>query len=163
MPDPIQPQSQERSTFPIAFALGVAVVLFLLGGLLLFNRLTRGKGPAGEVHLPFGATEQAVAERIHFSDPQMARASNFLNQEVTYVGGVVANDGVAAIKEIEVTFEFHDPFNQVILRESRRLLGTNASPMGGGERRDFQVTFEYIPDQWNQQYPTIRVTGLLLQ
>ncbi len=163
MPDPIQPQSRERSSFPIAFALGIAVVLFLLGGVLLFNRLTRAKGPAGEVHLPFGPAEQAAAERIHFSDPQMARASNFLNQEVTYVGGVVANDGVATIKEIEVTFEFHDPFNQVILRESRRLLGTNTSPMGGGERRDFQVTFEYIPDQWNQQYPTIRVTGLILQ
>ena len=161
MPD--SDQSTERSSFPIAFALGAAVVLFLLGGLLLFNRMTRGKGPVGEVHLPFGAAEQAAAERIHFSDPQMARASNFLNQEVTYVGGTVANDGVATIKEIEVTLEFHDPFNQVVLRESRRLLGPNSAPMGRGQRRDFQVTFEYVPDQWNQQYPTIRVTGLLLQ
>jgi hypothetical protein len=160
MPDEIQ--REERSSFPIAFALGAAVVLFLVGGLILVDRFTRSKTPAGEVHLPFGAQEQAAAARIHFSDPQMARASNYLNQEVTYVGGVVSNDGVATIKDIEVTFEFHDQFDQVILRETRRLLAQNARPMGGGERRDFQVSFEYIPDQWTQQYPSVRVTGLLL-
>ena len=161
MPDEIQ--SEERSSFPIAFALGAAVVLFLVGGLILANRLTRSKNPTGEQHLPFGAAEQAAAERIHFSDPQMARAANFLNQEVTYIGGVISNDGVAAIREVEVTLEFHDPFNQVILRETRRLLGPNARALGGGERRDFQVSIEYVPDEWNQQYPTIKVTGLLLQ
>src|ERR1700691_2192117 len=116
MPDEIQ--REERSSFPIAFALGAAVVLFLVGGLILVDRFTRSKTPAGEVHLPFGAQEQAAAARIHFSDPQMARASNYLNQEVTYVGGVVSNDGVATIKDIEVTFEFHDQFDQVILRET---------------------------------------------
>jgi hypothetical protein len=64
---------------------------------------------------------------------------------------------------VEVAFEFHDPFNQVILRETRRLLGPGAKPIGGGERSDFQVSLEYIPAEWNQQYPTIRVTGLQLQ
>jgi hypothetical protein len=86
-----------------------------------------------------------------------------LNQEVTYVAGTVSNDGVATVKEVEVTFEFRDPFNQVILLETRRLLGPNARPLNGGERRDFQVSLEYVPDEWNQQYPEIRVTGLLLQ
>ena len=161
MPD--ETQSEQRSSFPVAFALGAAVVLFLVGGLILANRLTRSKNPTGEQHLPFGAAEQAAAERIHFSDPQMARAANFLNQEVTYIAGVVSNDGVATVKDIEVTIEFHDPFNQVVLRETRRLRGPNARPMIGGERRDFQVSFEYVPTEWNQQYPTIRVTGLLLQ
>ncbi len=161
MPDGLP--SEERSSFPIAFALGAAIVLLIVGGLVLASRLTRSKGTAGDEHLPFGATEQAAAQRIHFLDPQMARASNFLNQEVTYIAGTVSNDGVATIKEVEVTIEFRDPFNQVILRETRRLLGPNARPLAGGERRRFQVSLEYVPDEWNQQYPSIRVTGLLLQ
>jgi len=161
MPEGIQ--SEERSSFPIAFALGAAIVLLLVGGLVLASRFSRGKGNPADQRLPFGAAEQAAAGRIHFSDPEMARAANFLNQEVTYIGGVISNDGVAAIREVEVTLEFHDPFNQVILRETRRLLGPNARALGGGERRDFQVSIEYVPDEWNQQYPTIKVTGLLLQ
>jgi hypothetical protein len=82
---------------------------------------------------------------------------------VTYIAGVVSNDGVATVKEVELSFEFRDPFNQVILRETRRLLGPNAHPLAGGERRDFQISLEYVPSEWNHQYPAIRITGLLLQ
>jgi hypothetical protein len=163
MPDVLQSESRERSSFPIAFALGAVVVLLIVGGLVLASRLTRSKGPASAEHLPFGAAEQAAAGRIHFLEPQMGRASNFLNQDVTYIAGVVSNDGVATVKEVELSFEFHDPFNQVILRETRRLLGPNAHPLAGGERRDFQISLEYVPSEWNHQYPAIRITGLLLQ
>ena len=163
MPDVLQSESRERSSFPIAFALGAAIVLLIVGGLVLASRLTRSKVPASAEHLPFGAAEQTAAGRIHFLEPQMGRASNFLNQDVTYIAGVVSNDGVATVKEVEVTFEFQDPFNQVILRETRRLLGPNAHPLAGGERRDFQISLEYVPSEWNQQYPAIRISGLLLQ
>jgi hypothetical protein len=154
-------ERDERSTFPAAFVIGIVVVLVLVGALILVTRLTRSKAPAAQP-LPFGAAEQAAAARIHFGDPQMAQATNYLNQTITYVAGTISNDGVVTIREIEVTFEFHDPFNQVILRETRRLLGPNAQPIGGGARRDFQVTLDYIPAEWNQQYPSIRITGLQL-
>jgi len=29
--------------------------------------------------------------------------------------------------------------------------------------RDFQVILERIPSDWNRQYPSIRVTGLILK
>ena len=92
----------------------------------------------------------------------MARASNYLNQEVTYVAGMISNDGVETIREVEVAFEFHDPFNQVILRETRRLLGPGAKPLAGGQRADFQVSLDYVPAEWNHQYPTIRILGVAL-
>ncbi|MFZ0039160.1 MAG: hypothetical protein WAK91_17175 [Candidatus Acidiferrales bacterium] len=163
MPDVLQSESRDKSSFPIAFTLGAVIVLLIVGGLVLASRLSTGKGAASAEHLPFGAKEQAAAERIHFLDPQMGRASNFLNQDVTYIAGVISNDGVATVKEIEVNFEFHDPFNQVILRETRRLLGPNARPLAGGERRNFQISLEYVPSEWNQQYPVIHITGLLLR
>jgi hypothetical protein len=155
-------QREEKSAFPVAFGIGIVVVLLIVGGVILATRFTRSKAPAA-LPLPFGAAEQAAATRIHFLNPQMARASNYLNQEVTYVAGVISNDGVDTIREVEVQFEFHDPFNQVILRETRRLLGPGAKPLGGGQRADFQITLEYVPAEWNQQYPTIRITGVQLQ
>jgi hypothetical protein len=155
-------QREEKSAFPVAFGIGIVIVLLIVGGVVLATRFTRSKAPAAQP-LPFGAAEQAAAVRIHFLNPQMARASNYLNQEVTYVAGTISNDGVDTIREVEVAFEFHDPFNQVILRETRRLLGPGAKSIAGGQRSDFQVSLEYIPAEWNQQYPTIRITGLQLQ
>ena len=153
---------EERSQFPIAFAAGAVIVLLLLGGLILLSRGSHPNGPAAVVKLPFGPAEQAYAERIHFKDIQMAKADNFLKQEFTYVAGTVSNDGTRTIRGLEATLEFHDPFNQVILKESEQLIGAKEAPLGGGQPRDFQITLEHVPAEWNQQYPSIRVTGLIL-
>jgi hypothetical protein len=156
------PQRQERREFPAAFAAGAVIVALVLGGVILLSRGSHPAGPGTAVKLPFGPTEQTYAEHIHFKDIQMAKANNFLNQEFTYVAGTISNDGARTIRALEVTLEFHDPFNQIILRETDPLIGPKDQSLGGGQRRDFQITLEHVPVEWNQQYPSIRVTGLLL-
>lgn len=153
----------DGSRFPLAFVLGIVVVALLFGGLLLLTKLTKPSGTAAAVqHFPFGTTEQAYSEHIHFNDIQMAKATNFINQEFTYVAGTISNDGAKTIRALEVNIEFRDPFNQVILRDSEQLITPKQGELGGGQRRDFQVTLEHVPAEWNQQYPVFRVTGLLL-
>ena len=156
------PQREQRSQFPIAFAAGAVVVLLLLGGVILLSRGSHPNGPGAAAKLPFGSTEQAYAEHIHFKDIQMAKANNFLNQEFTYIAGTLWNDGAHTIRALDVTLEFHDPFNQVILRETEPVVGPKEAAVQGGQRRDFQITLEHVPVEWNQQYPSIRVTGLIL-
>ena len=155
------PEQEPRSQFPMAFAAGAVVVLLLLCGVILLSRGSHPNGAGTDVKLPFGAPEQAYAQHIHFNDIHMAKANNFLNQEFTYVTGTLSNDGARTIRALDVTLEFHDPFNQVILRENESLVGPKDQPLGGGQRRDFQITLEHVPPEWNQQYPTIRVTGLV--
>jgi hypothetical protein len=158
------PEREERSRFPAVFVAGGIIVLLLGAGLFLLTRATRQHGPASVEKLPFGPEEQTYAQQIHFSALQLSESSNLLNQPFTYVTGTMSNDGGRAVAGLEVTVEFHDPFNQVILRESQRVIGATAQPLGGGQRRDFQITLlEKVPSQWNQQYPSIRVTGLILQ
>ena len=78
--------------------------------------------------------------------------------------GTMANDGDRTIRAIEVTVEFHDQFNQVILRDRQRLIGSKAEPLPAGQTRDFQMTIvNHLPSEWNQQYPSIHVTGLVLE
>jgi hypothetical protein len=154
---------EDRSRLPIALAAGAAVVLVLFGGLLLVSRTMRTHGPAAVETLPFGAAEQAYAQRIHFTNMQMARATNFLNQEFTYVAGTISNDGTRTLRRLQVTLEFHDPLNQVVLRETQLLITSPARPLDGGQRRDFQVTLEHVPVTWDQQYPSIRVSGVVLE
>jgi hypothetical protein len=156
------PDKEQRSQFPVAFAAGAVVVLLVLGGVVLLSRGSHPAGPGAAVKLPFGPAEQAYAEHVHFRNIQMAKANNFLNQEFTYVAGTVSNDGARTLRALEVTVEFRDPFNQVILRETEQLVSPKGQPLGGGQRRDFQITLEHVPVEWNQQYPSIRVTGLML-
>ena len=158
---------QERRSgrgFPAAFAVGAVVVLLLFGGLLLLTRSTQPHKTAAAAKLPFGAEEQNYAADIHFQGVEFSQASNLLNQEFTYATGKISNDGTRAVRALELTLEFHDQFNQVILRETQRAIDLTAAPLPPGQQRDFQITVEqHVPSTWNQQYPSIRVSGLVLQ
>ena len=156
--------SAERRRFPVAFLAGLIVVALLFGGFYLLTRIFGSHGPATAVKLPFGAAEQAYAERIHFADLHMARSTNMLKQEFTYVNGMMSNDGVQSIRAMEVTVEFRNTLDQVILRDSQLVIGpNNGPPLNAGLSRPFDVTLEHVPAEWNQEYPSIRVTGLVLQ
>lgn len=147
----------------MAFVAGIVVVSLLVGVAVLINHFSTPAGPAVVPPLPMGPEEQAYAPQIHFLEPKMSRAANFLNQEVTFVFGTVENGGQRSVRQIEVTLEFHDVFNQVVLRDKQRLFAPHAVPFLPGQRRDFEIGYEHISAQWNQAYPTIRVTGLDLK
>ncbi len=164
-PEPAIDQDRKSGRgFPAAFVVGAVVVLLLFGGLLLLTRSTQPHKTAAAVALPFGAEEQNYAANIHFQNVDFSQASNLLNQEFTYATGKISNDGSRAIRALELTLEFHDQFNQVILREKQRPIDLTGAPLPPGQARDFQITVEqHIPSTWNQQYPSIRVSGLVLQ
>ncbi len=158
MQDETHEQSDDRSRFGIALvAAGALVVLVALFFGLFSSRPHAGAGQ--EARLPFDSAEQAYAPRIELRDFSMSRAENFLHQEVTMLSGEAVNSGERALAEIEVTIEFRDSFHQVVLRETRRLLGSGAA-LGPGQHRPFTISFEHIPADWNRQAPSARVTGL---
>jgi hypothetical protein len=154
--------SEEPSRIPATFLVGIVIVLLLIGGAVLWSRYSVPAARDDEKPLAVGPEERAYLSQIHLLDPKMSRAANFLNQEVTYIFGTVENGGNRKVKQIEITLEFHDPFNQVVLRDRQRLFLPTAPPMLPGQQRDFQVPYEHISAEWNNVYPTIRVTGLTL-
>jgi len=152
--------TEERSQLPVAFLVGIVIVSLLVGVAVLVSRYSTPAGSEVEKPLPVGPAEQAYASQIHFLEPKMSRAANFLNQEVTYVFCTVENSGDRKIQQIEITIEFHDPFNQVILRDKQRLFLPAAPPFLPGQQRDVQIPYEHIPAQWNNVFPSIVVSGL---
>lgn len=154
---------EEKSRFPVAFLAGVVVVLILAGLLAFAIEKSKPTGVAAAKNLPFAAQEQAYAPKIQFTAIQMAHSTNFLNQEFTFVAGTIVNNGEKAIVALQVNIVFLDQFNQVILRDSEMLLQPPVAPLQAGQMRDFQVILERIPSDWNRQYPSIRVSGLVLQ
>ena len=155
--------TEERSRLPIAFLIGIAIVGLLVGAAVLYSHFAAAGPEEVEKPLPMGSEEQAYAPQIHFLEPKMSRAANFLNQEVTYVFCTVENSGNRKVQNIEITLEFHDPFNQVVLRDKQRLFLPTAPPFMPGQQRDVQIPYEHISAEWNNVFPTIKVTGLLFK
>jgi hypothetical protein len=148
---------------PTVLLVGAAAVILLIGLAYFASRVAPNPAVAPEQALPMGAPEQAYAPQIQFVDMKVARATNFLNQEATFVFGTTTNNGPRGIKQIEVEFEFHDVFQQVVLRDKQRLFGPTAAPLAPSQTRDFQLTYDSMPAQWNQSPPTVKITGLQLQ
>lgn len=117
--------------------------------------------PAGRrAAATFGPAEQAHARKIRIQNLALSQAESFLNQQVTTISGDLTNDEERAVRDIELTIEFTDPFGQVVLRETRAAFSSADSPLGPGEQRNFQVAFEHLPSSWNVQQPVVQVTAL---
>ena len=139
-------------------------MLIVVLAVVLFTRGAANSPNATQpAHLPFGATEQAYAPQIHFSDLKLSHSTNMANQELIYVVGTVANAGARAVQGIEVTVEFKDAIQQLVLRDSAPLFPQGAEPLAAGASRSFQLIFEHVPPSWNHEAPSIRVTGLALK
>ncbi|MGH9677031.1 MAG: DUF2393 family protein, partial [Candidatus Acidiferrum sp.] len=106
--------------------------------------------------------EQAYSSSIHIENVTLARAENFLHQEVIVLSGEIINEGSRSIRQLEVTIEFFDDANQISLRETRLVSELAGSPLAPGQHRAFEVSFEHIPSIWNRQQPVVQVSGVQL-
>ncbi len=154
-------EKSERSRSRVAFA-AAAVALVVIAAAIYFppGRRRNPGGSASRATLPFDPAERAYAPKLNFGDFSIRRAENYLHQEVTTFSIAVTNTGDRPLRAIEITLELHDEMNQVVLRETRRILSPSSPPLAAGQKRAFDVSFEHLPDLWNRQAPNIRVTGL---
>jgi hypothetical protein len=159
------PQLGQRETghqFGYALLAGLIIFLIIAGSAYFWIEKTSDKPLAVAAPLPMGAAEQTYASQIDFGSFDLSRTTNFLNQQVTIVAGVVSNRGERTVLEMEVSMEFRDITQNVILREKQRMFGSRERPLQSLEKRAFQLNFETIPDGWNQVPPTFTITGLRL-
>ena len=101
------------------------------------------------------AEEKGYFSRIEFSDVRMSAADNFLGDTVTYLDARVTNHGDKPLRRLDVQLEFVDMLNQVVLREVAHPVNARTPALAPGQTRDFRVTFEHMPADWNQAPPTL--------
>jgi hypothetical protein len=141
----------------------VIALATLFGVAALYLLFFRGPVPTSSdlrPKLPFGASEQAYAAKLQFSNLAMSEAENFLHQKVKYLEGDVLNGGDRTLTAMEVIVEFRDDMNQIALRESRPALGGPSTALAPGATAHFQISFDHVPASWNMQMPTVQVAGL---
>jgi len=145
--------------------IGVVTIVVVIGAVVLFSRGT-SKSPAAP-H-PYAAS-------LKISDVKMSQAQNFVGASVTYVDGTVTNGGDKTVTHATVHVEFKNSMDQVVQVEDLpvRLLQTSGpypdavdlavSPLGPGQSKPFRLTFEHVSADWNQAYPTLQVSDVIVK
>jgi hypothetical protein len=160
-----QPEPEHRKPLPLNILLGTLVVAaIVLAFWLAF------KGPAGNsslvaqssVSVPMSQAERAYLKSIQIENIALSRAENFIHQEVTILDADAVNAGQQSVASLTITVEFFDDLHQVVLRETRGVLGTPPATLGPGQKRSISISFDRVPSSWNMRQPSVQATYLQL-
>jgi hypothetical protein len=137
---------------------GQAVVRLVLGFILIgvagLAGCAKSQGE-GRTSAP-GAEEKAYLQQIEIKSAHMTAASNFLGQEVFTLNAEVTNRGPKVVRSLRLEMEFMDIMKQkTVLDKIVQPITSAEPPLKPGETRAISVSFENMPDEWNQGPPRI--------
>jgi hypothetical protein len=160
-----QPDPEQRKPLPLNILLGGLVVIAIALAFWFAFKAPQGNSSRvaqSNVSAPMSQAEQAYAKSIRIENIALSRAENFLHQEVTILNADAVNPGPQTVAGLNVTVEFFDDLHQVVLRETRAVLGIPPSALGPGQKRSFSISFDRVPSSWNLQQPSVHITYLQL-
>jgi len=155
---------ESRSYTPWIIA-GVVVLLGLVLLVVLGGRKTAPVSPGGAGLAP----PDPYAANLPITGVKMSESSNFAGGKVTYIDGKITNNGNQTISDITVQVGFHDYGNQLVQKETMPLAlirmrepyvdtqPVSAAPIKPSEQRDFRLVLDHVAQDWNGQYPEVRV------
>jgi len=162
-------RKEPRAVFPWVIA-GVVVALIVIAFLLM------GRGPTTPSEANPGGAALApaadYAKNLAITDIHMSEASSLSGAKQTYIDGNVTNNGTETLKGITVQVAFRDFTGQIGQKNTMQmeLIRTHtpaidvvpvaAAPIAPGQTREFRLIFDHVTDEWNQQYPEIRVIAV---
>jgi hypothetical protein len=159
------PAKQERDSNRIPILMGMGLVIVVVGIIALFSR-GQSKG---------SAAPHPYAANLKISDLKMSAAENFVGATVTYLDGTVANTGDKTVTHATVHVVFKDSLGQIAQAEDVPLhvlqtggpypdaVDLTTSPLSPGQSTPFRLTFEHVTDEWNHEFPELRVMDVSLK
>ena len=159
-----QTRKEGRSYLPWIVA-GAVVVL----GILLLVIFGGKKAPPVNPGGAFLANLDPYAANLPITDLKMSESSNFAGGKVTYVDGHITNKGNKTVSAVSVQVGFRDYGNQLVQKETMPLTlirmrepyvdtePVSADPLKPGDAKDFRLVFDHVAQDWNGQYPEVRV------
>ena len=157
------PDEQKGGVPPVVWG-AAALVVVIIVAILAF--MGRHKGPTAPKTLQ---PADAYAAHLPLSQLAMSEAENLSGGKLTYLDGHVQNTGDKTVAGITVQVVFAndeqmpptvDTMPLTLIRMKEPYIDTQpvgAAPIKPGEDREFRLTFEAVPDNWNQQMPEVRI------
>jgi hypothetical protein len=155
---------EERGGLPAMVWVAAAVVVAVVVGVLVLAG--RKKPDAAPVTLQ-GA--DAYSASLPLTGFAMSEAGNLSGGKLTYLDGHVQNTGARTVTGATVQVVFQndeglapqiDTVPLTLIRMKEPYIDTEpigADPIKPGDDREFRLTFETVPDNWNTQMPEVRL------
>ena len=159
------PSIQQRDSNRIPILVGMVLVIVIVGIIALFSR-GQSKG---------SAAPHPYAANLKISDLKMSAAENFVGATVTYLDGTVTNTGDKIVTHVAVHVVFKDSLGQIAQAEDVPLhvlqtggpypdaVDLSTSPLAPGQSKPFRLTFEHVTEEWNHEFPELRVMDVSLK
>ena len=161
------PPKPEGSGIPVVpWAVAGLVVVVVLVGLIVAGR--KKSSSPGNTLLPVAA----YASNLPLSQLAMSEAANISGGKYTYIDGHIRNAGSQTVTSVtvQVVFRNDEQLSPQIETQPLFLIRTRepyvdtqtiaAAPLAPGDDREFRLTFETIPSNWNYQMPEIRIISV---
>ncbi len=159
------PSIQQRDSNRIPILVGMVLVIVIVGIIALFSR-GQSKG---------SAAPHPYAANLKISDLKMSAAENFVGATVTYLDGTVTNTGDKTVTHVAVHVVFKDSLGQIAQAEDVPLhvlqtggpypdaVDLSTSPLAPDQSKPFRLTFEHVTEEWNHEFPELRVMDVSLK
>jgi len=155
---------EERGGFPLA-AWGVAalIVVVLVSALVFLGRKKPEAAPSTL------QPADAYAANLPLSQFAMSESANLSGGKQTYLDGHIGNTGDRTVTAVTVQVVFRndedlapqiDTLPLTLIRVKEPYIDiepVSAAPLKPGDDREFRLTFETVPENWNLQMPEVRV------
>jgi hypothetical protein len=157
--------AEERDSSRLIIVGAVIVVIAVMGGLAFLLR---------ETPKPVKPVSPYIAS-LKLSDFKMSAAENFIGATVSYLDGTITNSGTKTVTRVVVEVTFKDDIGQVVDQPLMPLqivrnngaytepVDMSVAPLAPGQTQPFRLTFDSISQQWNRQYPEMRVTDVTVK
>jgi hypothetical protein len=157
-------QPEEPPSYPIvAWGVAALIVIVLAGAFFYLGR----KKPAA---MPNSLQQvDAYAASLPMSQFAMSESTNLSGGKLTYLDGHVSNSGSRAVTGVTVQVVFQNDealapqiytVPLTLIRMKEPYIDTepvSADPLKPGDDREFRLTFETVPANWNTQMPAVRI------
>jgi hypothetical protein len=148
----------ERKGIPIA-VLVVALVVILGAGFFLY--LDRASHLPLPPPAPLTAEARAYVRTLQLMDVDMQKHESYMKQAVVEITGKIGNNGDRTMRVVEINCVFYDPYGQLVLRRRVAIVGQKMGGLAPGEKKNFRLAFDDIPDSWNQALPQLVIAQIV--
>jgi hypothetical protein len=157
-------QPEARGGFPLAVWAAAALIAIAVAGVLIYS----GRKKPVEAPKTLQPAD-AYASSLPLTQFAMSESENLSGGKLTYLDGHVQNTGGKMVTAVTVQVVFANdeamppeidtiPLTLIAMKQPYiDVQPVSANPLRPGDDREFRLTFETVPENWNTQMPTVRV------
>ena len=156
-------QKEPRNWLPLAIAAGVVIVVAAVAVLTLEH------GKARPSVTPIDAPLDAYAASLQLGRLTMSESANLAGGKVTYLDGMIRNNGSRTVSAVTVQVLFRSWNKEVAQNDTQPIKiirmrepyidvePVSAAPLQPGDEREFRLIFDSVSPEWGGVYPEVRI------